>query len=281
LRASDATARAREDALVEDALRHGGEIAMRAFKSGQKGWSKHDGTPVSDTDLAVNELLHARLTSAFPDYGWLSEETADTQDRLARERVWVVDPIDGTSAFLAGSDGWCIAVALIEHGRPVLAGVFQPVTQEHFAARLHAGATLNGREIHVSDRRALEGASLLVKPRVLSLDLWPRPWPPVRTAMTPSIALRLCRIARGAEDATFGIGPKSDWDLAAGDLIVHEAGGRMGDLAGRRMVYNRPQVRQDGFVASGPDLFEDLVERTAPATGHRTGGDHGRARQGT
>lgn len=257
----------REEDLIEDAVRQAGIIALRDFRSGQKGWTKHDGTPVSETDLAVDRLLEQRLRSAYPAYGWLSEESADTGERLVRDRVWVVDPIDGTSAFLEGGEGWCIAVALVERGRPIVAGILKPVTGEYFSAVLGAGARLDGSLIRASLRDRLEGASLLIKPRVLALDIWPRPWPSVRSAMTPSIALRLCRVASGHEDGAFALGRKSDWDLAAGDLIVHEAGGRMTDLTGSTMLYNRREVRQDGFVAAGSVLFEDLLSHAAPGAG--------------
>jgi myo-inositol-1(or 4)-monophosphatase len=249
---------AREAAAIEEAVREAGAVALSARLASSRNWRKADGTPVSDADLAVNRLLEERLRDAFPDYGWLSEETGDSPERLERERIWVIDPIDGTSAFLSGDSGWCIAVALVEHARPVAAGVYRPVSDQYFAAERGAGARLDGRPIHVSRREALEGASLVVKPRVLKLDIWQRPWPQVKTAMTPSIALRLCAVACGKEDGTFGLGAKSDWDLAAGDLIVHEAGGRMSDLDGRTMRFNRPETRQNGFLAAGAGIFEAL-----------------------
>jgi myo-inositol-1(or 4)-monophosphatase len=249
---------AREAAAIEEAVRAAGGIALEARQATSRHWKKPDGTPVSDADLAVNRLLEERLRTAYPEYGWLSEETGDTADRLERERIWVVDPIDGTSAFLAGDSGWCIAVALIEATRPVAAGIYRPLTDQYFSAERGAGARLDGRPIQASRRAALEGASLVVKPRVLKLDIWEKPWPPVRTAMTASIALRLCAVACGEGDGSFGLGAKSDWDLAAGDLIVHEAGGRMGDLDGRTMRFNRPETRQNGFLASGAALFEAL-----------------------
>lgn len=260
--ASEATLKAasvaREAAAIEEAVRAAGEIALEARQATSRNWKKPDGTPVSDADLAVNRLLEERLHDGFPDYGWLSEETGDGPERLKRERIWVVDPIDGTSAFLSGDSGWCIAVALVEDARPIAAGIYRPLTEQYFSAERGAGARLDGRPIHVSPQAALEGASLVVKPRVLKLDIWEKPWPPVRTAMTASIALRLCAVACGEEDGTFGLGLKSDWDLAAGDLIIHEAGGRMSDLDGRTMRFNRPETRQNGFVASGAELFESL-----------------------
>lgn len=260
--ASEAAARTpavgREAAAIEAAVRAAGRLALDASQATSRNWRKPDGTPVSDADLAVNQLLEEKLRNAFPDYGWLSEETVDGPERLERERIWIIDPIDGTSAFLAGDEGWCIAVALVEGARPVAAGILKPASGEYFAAERGAGARLNGRPIHASRRQRLEGASLVVKPRVLKLDIWEKPWPPVRTAMTASIALRLCAVACGKEDATFGLGLKSDWDLAAGDLIVHEAGGRVSDLDGATLRFNRPETRQNGFLASGAKLFEEL-----------------------
>jgi myo-inositol-1(or 4)-monophosphatase len=252
----------RDEKLLIDAVREAGALALEHFRSSPVGRKKDDGTPVSDADLAVNDLLHDRLAMARPDYGWLSEETEDRPERLSRRRVWVVDPIDGTRSFLKGADNWSVAVALIEAGRPVLGSVFAPATGEYFHARLNHGANCNGAPIAASHRDMLAGSSFIAHPNILRADRWQQGWPELETGMTTSIALRLCMVANGQFDAALAVGEKCDWDLAAGDLIVHEAGGRVSTLAGSQMTYNQPHTRQTGLVASGSALHDEITART-------------------
>src|SRR5258708_38755908 len=123
-----------DQALLIAAVREAGGSALQHYRTEMKTWEKHGGTPVSDADIAVNQHLHRRLGQARPDYGWLSEETEDDPKRLARRRVWVVDPIDGTKAFVAGTPHFCHSVALVEDGRPVLAALFNPAVDEFYEA---------------------------------------------------------------------------------------------------------------------------------------------------
>ncbi len=247
---------------LEAALRAGGEVALRHFGHDPKRWMKADGTPVSEADLTVDRLLHEALGGIDASAGWLSEETADEAGRQTGPRCWIVDPIDGTSSFLAGGDNWSIVAALTDRGRPVLAGIYRPVTDEYFGAVHGHGAYLNADRLSVSPRRRLEGARVITHQKALDPKRWPTPWPPVETGMVTSLALRLCLVAEARFDAAFALAPKSDWDLAAGDLIVHEAGGRMSDRAGRTLIYNRDATRQPGFVAAGPALHGEIIART-------------------
>ena len=259
---AEATASTRPADALEAALRAGGAEAMRHFGHDPKRWLKADGTPVSEADLAVDHLLHAALGGIDTGAGWLSEESADEAGRQAGARCWIVDPIDGTSSFLAGSDNWSIVAALTDRGRPVLAGIYRPVSDEYFGAVLGQGAFLNEERLAVSARRHLEGARVITHKKALDPQRWPAPWPPVETGMVTSLALRLCLVAEARFDAAFALAPKSDWDLAAGDLIVHEAGGRMSDLGGHTLIYNRDATRQPGFVAAGPALHDEIIART-------------------
>ncbi len=261
---SDAVAidAAGDGALLMEAVRDAGRLALRHFEAPVSSWDKADGTPVSEADLAVNELLRDRLTGSRPDYGWLSEENEDVTDRMERDRVWVVDPIDGTRSFLERSDNWCVSVALVERGRPVLAAVHAPTTGDFYQAALGAGALLNGETITTSGRNRLAGARMMAHRKALRRERWQAEWPDMETGMTTSIALRLCLVAQGRFDATLAIGDKSDWDLAAGDLIVHEAGGRVSTFAGEAMRYNGRVTRQRGLVASAGTLHDDIVSRT-------------------
>jgi myo-inositol-1(or 4)-monophosphatase len=231
------------------AAREAGALALRSFRGRPKTWIKGKSSPVSEVDLAVDALLRERLL-AIRDAGWLSEETDDDPARLQRTEVWVVDPIDGTRAYLAGLSDWVISVALVDTGRPVVGALYAPVTDELFLATAGGGATLNGAAIAASGGTALAGAKFAgAKRRLESLAaIEPRI---EATPRIPSLALRLARVATGALDGTFAAPDSHDWDLAAADLLVHEAGGLISTLTGESLIYNRPNPVHDALLAAG------------------------------
>jgi myo-inositol-1(or 4)-monophosphatase len=254
----DETTLTRDAALLTETVREAGALARAMFRTELKKWIKGASSPVSEADIAVNDLLEARLRAATPSYGWLSEESADDAARLSTPLVWVVDPIDGTRNYLNGHDDWCVSVALVEHGAPVLAAVFAPVSDEFFFAARGRGTVLNGVPVRATPGAALDfsrvaGPKPLVerlKPALGDITLHPR---------IGSLALRLCRVAHGALDAAFAGGNSHDWDLAAADLIVQEADGRMSDLSGDRILYNRREVAHGVLVAAGRDRHAEIV----------------------
>jgi len=247
--------------LLTEVLREVGEIALTHLRSGVSSWNKDDGTPVSDADLAVNRHLQERLCGARPDYGWLSEETEDEPGRLTCERIWVVDPIDGTRAFLEGVPHFCHSVALVESGRPVLAALYNPMANEFYEAASGQGARLNGEPIRVSDRQEVEGCRMAAFEPMFRHPAWQQPWPPMYVIQRDSVAYRLALVASGEVDAALGLNTKRDWDLAAADLIVHEAGGRMTSHDGKPMHYNGEATTQRSFLAAGPALHDALFAR--------------------
>jgi myo-inositol-1(or 4)-monophosphatase len=259
----DAAARAgilqRDSALLVAAVREAGALAHSLFRTELKNWTKGASSPVSDADIAVNDLLEARLRSATPDYGWLSEESADDSSRLGKKLVWIVDPIDGTRGYLAGKEDWCVSVALVENESPLLAAVFAPASDEFFFAARGQGATCNGAALHATSGAELDfsrvaGPKPLVerlKKTLGDITLYPR---------IGSLALRLCRVADGRLDAAFAGGQSRDWDLAAADLIVHEADGNMTALSGDAILYNRPEVTHEVLVAAGRDRHAEIIE---------------------
>ena len=251
-----------DEVLLTNAVREAGALAMSFFGRGLKGTHKPDNTPVSEADLAVDRLLHERLTATRPSYGWLSEESADNPHRLDAARVWIVDPIDGTRAFLAGLAEWTIAAALVEDGEPVLGVVFNPATAELYTARRGSGAFLNGVRITVPRRGEIEGSRLIVTKGFFKHKVWSEPWPPVDRVWVNSIAYRLALIAAGRADATLSLSAKSEWDLAAAALLVQEAGGKITDAAGAALSFNQPTPRIEGLVAASPALHDLLIERT-------------------
>ncbi|MAU61999.1 3'(2'),5'-bisphosphate nucleotidase CysQ [Parvibaculum sp.] len=258
----EAEGRAADFALMKEAVREAGAIAMRFYRTDHRQWSKtHDNTPVTEADIEVNELLHARLRGARPGYGWLSEETEDDSSRLSRPLVWVVDPIDGTRAFAKGRPHFVISVALVEAGRPVLGVLFNPATEEFFEAEKGKGAKLNGRPIHVSDCRSIEGCRMIAFAPMFKHPAWPEPWPEMEISDRNSVAYRVALVASGQADATLALNGKSDWDLAAADIILHEAGGRMTAHDGTPYFYNRASTRHPSLLAAGPALYEALFAK--------------------
>jgi myo-inositol-1(or 4)-monophosphatase len=231
------------------AVRDAGALALSTFRGELKSWIKGKSSPVSEADLAVDALLRERLL-AIRNAAWLSEETEDDPSRLKSAEVWVVDPIDGTRAYLAGASDWAISAALVSNGRPVIAALYAPVSDELFLATAGAGATRNGVPIHASSGDAIAGARFSGPKR--RLDSLAAIEPRIETAARVlSLALRLARVASGALDGTF-TGPNShDWDLAAADLLVHEAGGVVTTLTGKSLIYNRPDPVHEALLAAG------------------------------
>ena len=249
----------RDGALLAATVREAGALALSKFQTDLRSWTKGASSPVSEADIAVNNLIERRLRVATPDYGWLSEESADDKARLSQKRVWIVDPIDGTRSYLAGREDWCVSVALVEDDAPVLAAVFAPVTDEFFFAVRGGGAMLHEAPIRARSGTAFDFSRVAgPKPIVERLGL-----PRDGTAIHPrigSLALRLCRIGDGTLDIAFAGGQSRDWDLAAADLIVHEAGGRMTMLSGEPIGYNRPDVTHGVLVAAGRDRHASIIE---------------------
>jgi myo-inositol-1(or 4)-monophosphatase len=253
-----------DEALLASAVEAAGELALSFFGRGLTGTRKADNTPVSEADLAVDRLLHERLATPRPAYGWLSEESADRPARLQARRVWIIDPIDGTRAFLAGLPDWTISAALVEDGSPVLAAIFNPNLAEFFAARRGHGSALNGAPIAVSMRDRIEGSRMIANKGLLERKVWTEPWPPTESVWANSIAYRLALIAAGRADAALSITGKAEWDLAAAELLVQEAGGKVTDAKGAALRFNQPRPRINGLVAAAPALHQLLIARTRP-----------------
>ncbi|HZS65226.1 MAG TPA: 3'(2'),5'-bisphosphate nucleotidase CysQ [Xanthobacteraceae bacterium] len=238
------------------AVREAGELALGKFRAPLKSWTKDRHSIVCEADIASNELLQDRLQAASSDIAWLSEESLDDPARLQARRVWVVDPIDGTRAYIEGRPDWSIAAALVEAGRPVAAALFAPVEDAMFLAVAGQGATLNGGRIATTpEREALRiaGPAGLLQ-RLQSAEL---PFQPIRKIH--SLALRFARVAQGAIDAALASGNSHDWDLAAADLLVHEAGGFLTTFAGQSLIYNRADPVHAPLVAAARASHRKLL----------------------
>ncbi|MGE0502889.1 MAG: 3'(2'),5'-bisphosphate nucleotidase CysQ [Rhizobiaceae bacterium] len=247
--------------LIRTAAREAATIAMRYFKAEPEVWWKGQ-SPVSEADYAVDRFLRDLLTKARPDYGWLSEETVDTPERLTARRTFVVDPIDGTRAFLEGRSTWCVSIAVVEAGRP-LAGVLDcPAKNRVFEAARGGGATLDGGAITVV---AAAASPLVAGPKALVDVLPPELLARIRRApYVPSLAYRLAMVACGELDGTFVKPNSHDWDLAAADLILAESGGTVVDAAGRLLQYAGPDPSHGPLAAGSGELLERLVAAINP-----------------
>lgn len=238
--------------LLVSAAREAGAIAKGFFGRSPQTWTKAHDSPVTEADFAADRFLFETLVGARPDYGWLSEETADTPERLSRRRVFIVDPIDGTRGFIEGNPDWCVSVAIVEDGVPVVAALAVPAREEWFEAVSGGGARLNGEPIAVGlpsggplrfagparHMRALSDGGLAVGER----------------RVTPSLAYRMTLVAAGRLDLATASPNAHDWDLAAADLLVHEAGGTLCTAAGEAVRYNRPEPRHPALLAGATGL---------------------------
>ena len=247
-------------ALADDlgeALREAGPIAMKTFRGPIQSWTKDHDSPVSEADIAVDNFLRERLSRE--GYGWLSEESKDDRSRLASERIFIVDPIDGTRSYLAGLPDWSIVAAVVEKGRPVAAAVYVPVDNDLYLAAQGHGATRNGEPIAASDGTALAHARIAGPKKMLERLTAIDP----KTVQEPkihSLALRMTRVAEGRIDAAFASVNAYDWDLAAADLLVHEAGGVLTDFAARTLMYNLHDPVHGAIIAAGRSRHASLVD---------------------
>jgi myo-inositol-1(or 4)-monophosphatase len=246
--------------LLKGAALEAGTLALTFFRRNPSAWAKAGGSPVTEADMAVDAFLRTRLLAERPDYGWLSEETIDDPTRRERPLIFVVDPIDGTRGFIAGDDRWCVSLAVVREGRPVVAALYAPARDEFLTAIKGDGAWSRGRRLSVSTASQLTGARLA----------GPRSWLKAESlqgaaaeiqAHVPSLAYRLARVADGSFDVAFVSPHANDWDLAASDLLVHEAGGGLSGLDGAAPVYNRETTRHGVLAAGNAALLPQLLAR--------------------
>lgn len=222
-----------------------------------KVWDKQCATPVSEIDLAVDERLKQLLPIIAPDAGWLSEETADDPARLARRRLWCVDPIDGTRDYVRGRSGWCVSIALVEDGWPVFGVLYAPARDELWVAEAGRGASCNGDVLHASTRRHFAGA------RVPAHDLPKIDRDLSRVEQPNSIALRMAMVAADQADIVATLRWGFEWDIAASTLIAREAGATVTDAFGQPLRFNTPRAQAFGVIACSPYIHEAAVARLA------------------
>ena len=251
-------------ALLEEVAEEAGKLALSFYgKSSLDVWDKSHGDPVTEADLAVNELIRRRLLSARPDYGWLSEENALSDHRRDQDRVWVLDPIDGTRAFMRTEPFWCIGIGVIDRGEARVGLVHAPVLGETYAAAWGEDAFRNGSALRVSETASIEGCRMVATEALFSHPAWSKPWPDMEFARPKPNAtlLRMCWVASGQWDATLALVRKSDWDLAPASLIVKQAGGEASTHLGEPFRFNQTIPAQRSVLAAGKPLHSLLKAR--------------------
>jgi myo-inositol-1(or 4)-monophosphatase len=253
--------------LLVSAATEAGEAAMGYFRNSPETWWKNEGrSPVTAADYAANDILIDRLRLARPSYGWLSEETEDDGARLGFETLFVIDPIDGTRAFMNGLATWCVSAAVVHHGRPVAGVLVAPALGETFTAALDGVALKNGFPISVRDPSdAVAIAAPAEAFRRLQPDYLARAR---RVEHIPSLAYRLAMIADGRIDATLVYPHSHDWDLAAAELILERAGGRLSSLDGHVLGYNRTAVSHPALCAAHETALQGLTRAAQAAFSH-------------
>lgn len=251
-------------ALIAAAARAAGAVALGYFRQSPEVWWKNkDRSPVSAADFAANECLSDMLRAARPGYGWLSEETEDSRDRLERDTVFVIDPIDGTRAFIGGEVTWCVSVAVVHRGRPVAGVLNAPALEEEYLALSGGQAMKNGAPIETARWHDGDPLRLAIPEDMLAKFPRERREAITRIRHVPSLAYRLAMVADGRIDGTLVKRNSHDWDLAAADLILECAGGRLTDLAGEALAYNRPDVSHPVLCGAAGGLVRPLAREFA------------------
>ena len=246
--------------LLTDAALEAGKIAMQFYGQSPEVWDKGGGAgPVSEADLAIDKMLQAEFYTARPDYGVLSEETPDDPIRLEKERVFIIDPIDGTRSFLNKHENFATSIALAEKGQITTAVVHLPAKGLTFTAARGAGAQLDGKPLKCSDCTEIKGARFLASGSQTHTDLWRDGPPPIERHFRSSLAYRLCLVAQGRFDGMLTLRRTWEWDVAAGHLICEEAGVKVTTQRGGIARYNDASACMDGMIACNAILHDKIM----------------------
>ena len=242
-----------------DACRAAGDILLSYYRGSYQLGKKGQDDPVTSADLEANACLKRMLLTAFPNYGWLSEETADNAVRLGKKRVWIVDPMDGTKEFVMEIPEFAVSVALVEEESPVVGVIHNPAADELYATTAGGGAFLNGKRVHCTQTTRLSEATLIVsrsEQKRGEINAFRAQVGQIEAV--GSIAYKLARVAAGLGDLNVSVQPKNEWDVCAGDLLIREAGGQMLTLDGTVRTYNQ----KDPLIPSGLVAGNSSISRT-------------------
>lgn len=250
----------RERTVAIEAVHAAGAVVRGWYEGTYTVREKAHNSPVTEADLEANQRIHAIIRTAFPDDGWLSEETRDSPERLGKPRVWIVDPLDGTREFINGIPEFCVCIGLVEEGIPVLGVEYNPIREELFVGARGSGVTLNGTSVHVSPQHNLAAARLLASRSETDRGEWDEFQAELTVELTGSVAYKLALIAAGRGDATFSLTPKNEWDVCAGAALIAEAGGRVSDRYGQPLRFNQRDTHLPGIIACNAALYAPIVE---------------------
>lgn len=250
-------------ALLTRAALSAGDIAMAFRKTGAQEVTEKPGGagPVTEADLAVNRMLENVLRAARPDYGWLSEESADDPARLDAGLCFIVDPIDGTRAFIAGDTGFAHSLAIARDGVITAAVVHLPAAGLTYSAAAGQDARLNGQTIRVRAGDANTRKTVLAARPAMEARHWPGGVPQLARSFRTSMAWRLCLVAEGRFDAMITLRDTWEWDIAAAALIAERSGATVTDAIGTALRFNAPDPRTPGVMAAAPEVHRALIAR--------------------
>jgi len=255
-----------DDLMLLIAAAHAsGDIARKFWQQSPEVWDKDaNAGPVTEADLAIDRMLHSDLLAARPDYGWLSEETEDNTARQTRDHVFIIDPIDGTRAFIEGSKTFAHSLAIAHKGRVTAAVVFLPMLDRLYVATSSMAASLNGRPIGASTPKPDQSPTVLATRCNFKPEHWINGAPPFERHIRSSLAYRLCLVAEGRFDAMLTLRPTWEWDVAAGALIAERAGATVTDTHGNKPVFNNAQPQLAGMIVAGTDMHKTIHTQLAP-----------------
>ena len=251
----------KEHKIIKETIIEGGKIALKWFNNKPSVWKKEDGTDVSEADIEIDNFLQVELKKRIPYAGWLSEENKDDYSRLNYNKTLIVDPIDGTKSFLTGKKDFCISIALIKSGRPISAIIYNPINKELFEAEKNKGSWLNSEKIFTTKTLKLENSKMCAFKPMFSHPAWKKPWPKMLIDNKNSIAYRMALVSSGQFDSMMALNTKSDWDIAAGDLLINESGGKVTDHKGNQLLYNLKNISKKSIIGTCIGLHDKIIER--------------------
>jgi len=248
--------------LAVAATQAAGDLIKSYYRSAYGAWDKKPDNPVTDADLAADTLLRERLTAATPDFGWLSEETRDTPERLPKRYVWVVDPLDGTKEFIEGVDQFAVSVGLVDRHQPLLGVILNPATGELITGIVGQGISYNGNAAQtISGRTKARSAKVLASNTEVRRGMWDPYLEVFEVLEVGSAAYKLGQVAAGLSDAYISLNPKNEWDICAGAALILAARGIVTDLSGRPLIFNQADTLKNGVVAANPTLHSGLMKQ--------------------
>jgi len=248
----------REMTVAQEAARAAGKVILRWYEGEYTVRDKSSDSPVTEADTEANQCIHEHITAAFPDDGWLSEETRDSHERLARRRVWIVDPLDGTKEFTQHIPEFCVCIALVNDGAPVVGVNYNPVTDELFAGAEGHGLQVNGAPARCTDTADVAQARVLASRSEDKRGEWDPYKSLMKVELTGSVAFKLGLIAAGRADGTFSLTPKHEWDVCSGAALILAGGGRITDCHGVPLRFNSEKPLLPGIIATNAPLFDPI-----------------------